>query len=250
MELIKTILVDDEPGNIITLQELLKNYCSYISVVGIAENIDAAAALIQSERPDLVMLDIEMPYGNGFDLLEQLSPANFEVVFVTAFDNYAVRAFKYAAIDYILKPVNIQELQEAVDKVRMRLTEKQVNNKIELLLSTIKSGQGDIKKIAFPTGDGLVFEAVDNILFIEASGSYTTVHLTGGHKYLVTKKISDIEQVLPAIIFFRVHNSFIINTHKIRKYQKGRGGFVVMENGASIEVSTRKRDEFLERFQL
>jgi two-component system, LytTR family, response regulator len=250
MELIKTILVDDEPGNIITLQELLKNYCPDIVVAGIAENIETAATLIQNEQPDLVMLDIEMPYGNGFDLLEQLSPANFEVIFVTAFDNYAIRAFKYAAIDYILKPVNIGELQEAVEKVQKRLSEKQVNSKIELLLSTIKSGQGEVKKIAFPSGDGLVFEAIENILFIEANGSYTTVHLTSGHKYLVTKKISDIEQVLPSSIFFRVHNSFIINTHKIRKYQKGRGGFVVMENGASIEVSIRKRDEFLERFQL
>lgn len=250
MECIKTILVDDEPGNIITLGELLKSYCPQITIVGVAENIERATSLIQTAQPDLVMLDIEMPYGNGFDLLERVSPANFEVIFVTAFDNYAIRAFKYAAIDYILKPVSIQELQEAIDKVRLRLNEKQVNSKINLLLSTLKSGQGDIKKIAFPTGDGLVFEAVDNILFIEASGSYTTIHLTGGHKYLVAKKISDIEQVLPVSLFFRVHNSFIINIQKIKKYHKGRGGYVVMENGASIEVATRKRDEFLDRFQL
>jgi two-component system, LytTR family, response regulator len=161
-----------------------------------------------------------------------------------------VRAFKYAAIDYILKPVNIGELQEAVDKVQKRLNEKQVNGKIELLLSTIKSGQGEVKKIAFPTAEGLVFEAIEHILFIEASGNYTTVHLAGARKYLVAKKIGDIEQVLPPAIFFRVHNSYIINTHKVRKYQRGRGGFVVMENGTSIEVSIRKRDEFLERFQL
>lgn len=243
-------MVDDEPGNLITLRELLKTYCPFTQVVGEAEDILQAEQLIKKEQPALVMLDIEMPYGNGFDLLEKLRPANFEVIFVTAFDNYAIRAFKYAAIDYILKPVNITELQEATDKVRRRLHEKGVNAKIELLLSTIKPSSAELSKIAFPTADGLLFETLDNIIFIEANGSYSTIHLRGGQRYLVVKTVGEIEQVLPPTGFCRVHNSFIVNLSNIRKYQKGRGGFVVMEDGTSIEVAARKKDEFLARFKL
>jgi two-component system, LytTR family, response regulator len=250
MDTIKTILVDDEPGNIITLRELLKTYCPFIAVAGVAEDILQAEQLIKKEQPALVMLDIEMPYGNGFDLLEKLRPATFEVIFVTAFDNYAIRAFKYAAVDYILKPVNITELQEAVEKVRRRLSEKGVNAKIELLLSTLKPAQADLNKIAFPTADGLQFEHHENIVFIEANGSYATIHLVGGHRYLVSKNVGEIEQVLPTVDFCRVHNSFIINIRHIRKYHKGRGGYVVMEDGTSIEVAARKKDEFLSRFKL
>lgn len=250
METVKTILVDDEPGNIITLRELLKNYCPFIEVMGIAEDIVQAEQLIQKVQPELVMLDIEMPYGNGFDLLEKVRPANFEVIFVTAFDNYAIRAFKYAAVDYILKPVNIAELQDAVEKVRKRITEKSVNTKIELLLSTIKPTQADANKIAFPTADGLQFETIENILFIEASGNYSNVHIKGRKKYLVGKSVGDIEQILPPADFCRVHNSYIINIRSVSKYHRGRGGFVTMEDGTKIEVAVRKKDEFLARFQL
>jgi two-component system, LytTR family, response regulator len=249
MNSIKTILVDDEPGNIITLQELLKKFCPFINITGTAENIEQAEELIKKQQPDLVFLDIEMPYGNAFDLLEKLRPAAFEVVFVTAFDDYAIKAFKYAALDYILKPVNIPDLREAAAKVLKRINEKGINSKIELLLSNIKSGQYETDRIALPTIDGLQFEALSDIIFLQSNTSYTTVHLKGGRKYIVSKILGDIEAILPPTGFCRIHNSFIINIHQVKKYHKGRGGYVVMHDGTSIEVSVRKKDDFPARFK-
>lgn len=243
------MIVDDEPGNIITLVELLKGYCPDVMVSGTAENIRSAEEMIRNEKPDLVFLDIEMPYGNGFDLLEKIRPVDFEVIFVTAFDNYAVKAFRYAAIDYILKPVNIVELQGAVDKVVKRFAEKSINNKVELLLSSLKNNQPELKRIALPTQEGLQFESYADILYLEANANYTFVHIKNGQKYLVSKTLGDFEGILPAADFCRIHNSFIININYIRQYYKGRGGYVVMENGTNIEVSVRKKESFLSKFK-
>jgi len=249
MENIRSILVDDEPGNIITLAELLKKYCPGIEVIGNAENIKQAEQLIKKESPDLVFLDIEMPYGNAFDLLEKLRPVEFQVIFVTAFDNYAITAFKYAAVDYILKPVNIEELQAATAKAMKRLYDKGVNSKIEVLLANLAHQNSSTAKIALPTPDGLQFQAQDEIIFFEASSNYTYVHLKDGSKYIVSKTLGDIENMLPAADFCRIHHSFIINMKYIKKYFKGRGGYVVMDDGTSIEVSVRKKDAFLLRFK-
>ena len=248
MNIISSIIIDDEPGNIVTLQELLKGYCPEVKIVGTALNPVIGQELIAKERPDLVFLDIEMPYGNAFSMLDKLSPVNFEVIFITAFNDYAVKAFKYAALDYILKPVNINELKDAVEKATKRINEKQLNTRVDLLLKNIKPENGQSQKIGLPTVDGFRFENIQNILFLEAQGAYTNVYIKGNEKEVVSKNLNYFDDILPPATFCRVHHSYVININFVKKYFKGRGGYVEMENGSIIEISIRKKDDFLNKF--
>ena len=247
---IESIIIDDEPGNIITLTELLKTYCPEISIQGTAPDILKGYELIKHKAPDLVFLDIEMPYGNAFELLDRLNPVNFEVIFITAFNDYAIKAFKYAALDYILKPVNIGELKEAVKKTIKRLEEKTVNTRIASLLSNIKLENNAIKRIGLPSSEGFHFEEVKKITHLEAAGSYTFLYLIGQKKELVSKNLKEFEDILPESIFCRVHHSHIININFVKKYYKGRGGYVEMEDGTTIEISARKKNDFLGKFKI
>ena len=249
MKKIKAIIVDDEQGNIITLTEMLSSYCPDVSLVGIANNITDGERLIYAEKPDLVFLDIEMPFGNGFELLNRLMPITFEVVFITAFNNYAIKAFKYSVIDYLLKPVNIDELKSAVLKVRSKMESTNVTLRIDSLLSNLKTEKTGQKKIGITTDDGIIFEEIDNIMYLEAEGSYTTIFVKGGKIETTTRSLKDFEDMLPENIFFRVHNSSIININYIKKYYKGRGGYVEMDDNKKIEVSQRKKEEFLAKIK-
>jgi len=227
---------------------LLNLYCPEVTVQATAPDIIKGAEIINRVKPELVFLDIEMPYGNGFDLLDQLSPVTFEVVFITAFNDYAIKAFKYAALDYILKPVSITELKEAVVKVSKKLEEKKVNTRVASLLSNLKSGNGNTQKIGLPVEEGLYFEEVANIMYMEASGSYTAVYIKDKKKQLVSKNLKEFEDVLSDTVFCRVHHSYIININFIKKYYKGRGGYVEMEDGTNIAIAVRKKESFLEKF--
>lgn len=248
MEIIKSIIIDDEPGNIITLSELLKAYCPEVIVAATAPDPLQGKEIIELHKPQLVFLDIEMPYGNAFDLLDMMKPVTFEVIFITAFNQYAIQAFKYAAIDYILKPVNISDLQNAVQKVSNRLMERNVNARILNLLNNIKPENAGLQKIALPTAEGLSFEDISHISHFEAAGSYTKVYLSDSRKNLVTKTLKEFEDILPDSVFYRIHHSFIVNMNFITKYYKGRGGYIEMKDGTTIEVATRKKNGFLERF--
>jgi two-component system, LytTR family, response regulator len=245
---IGSIIVDDEPGNIITLQELLKAYCPGVLVEGTAQDPIQGYNLIQEVKPELVFLDIEMPYGNAFDLLDKLLPISFEVIFITAFNDYAIKAFKYAALDYLLKPVNIEELKAAVNRAEERLRHKNVNGRINLLLDNMRSESTGLQKIGLPTTEGLLFEDIDTITHLEADGSYTKVFINGGKPLLVSKNLKEYEDILPPALFCRVHHSHIVNLRYVKKYYKGRGGYIELQDGTSIEVSARKKDEFFDRF--
>jgi two-component system, LytTR family, response regulator len=249
MSEIKAVIIDDEPGNIITLSEMLKAYCPGVVIEGSAVDPIQGEELIQDVNPDLVFLDIEMPYGNAFDLLDRLSPVWFEVIFITAFNDYALKAIKYAALDYILKPVNIDELKLSVSKATKRLEERNINTRISSLVNNFR---GEIKgsgKIGLPVLDGFHFEDIDNIMYIAAEGSYTMVYIKGKKKQLVSKSLKEFEEILPGGTFCRIHHSFIININFVKKYTKGRGGHVEMEDGTPIEVSIRKKNDFFERFR-
>jgi two-component system, LytTR family, response regulator len=248
MEKVQSVIIDDEPGNIVTLTELLREYCPEIEVCGTAPDPVAGEKLIRQAQPQLVFLDIEMPYGNAFDLLDALSPVNFEVIFITAFDNYAVKAFRYSALDYILKPVNIYDLKSAVQKITAGIMERRVNLRVSNLLSNMKPGTESVKKIALPASDGLYFEDLDNISHFTAEGNYTRVFIRGQKRQLVTKSLKDYEDILPDSLFCRIHHSFIININYVKKYHRGRGGYIEMQDGTTIEVSARKKAAFLERF--
>lgn len=249
MKKIKTIIIDDEQGNIITLTEMLNSYCPDVQIVGIANNITDGERLIYSEDPELVFLDIEMPFGNGFELLNKLLPIKFEVIFITAFNSYAIKAFKYSVVDYLLKPVNIEELKAAVLKVRNKLDNTNVTLRIDSLLSNLKIEKSGQKKIGISTEDGIIFEEIDNIMYLEAEGFYTVIYMKAGKSVTTSRTLKDFEDMLPENIFFRVHNSSIVNINYIKKYYKGRGGYVEMEDNKKIEVSQRKKDEFLTKIK-
>ncbi|HEY4064274.1 MAG TPA: LytTR family DNA-binding domain-containing protein [Puia sp.] len=245
--MIRTVLIDDEIDSICVLEKLLEASCPQVEIIGKADGVETGLHVIQATRPDLVVLDIEMTQGNAFDLLNALQPVNFQVIFVTAFDNYAIRAFKYSAADYLLKPVDIDELSDAVKRVSGRMGEKSVMDQMKMLLENVGSFHLSQQKIAIPTLTGLVFIAIRDIIRFEANGNYTYIHLSNGEELIATRNIKDYEDLLPETIFCRVHNSHIINLHRIQQYHKGRGGNVIMEGGSSIEVASRRREEFLRR---
>lgn len=245
--MIKTVLVDDETDSIKVLQRLLSAYCPEVVVVGNADGVETGLHVIQTAKPDLVILDIEMTHGNAFDLLNQLQPIEFQVIFVTAFDNYAIRAFKYSAVDYLLKPVDIDDLRGAVERATRKVQGRSFIDQMETLLYNVETFQLTQQKMAVPTLTGLVFIPIKDIIRFEAKGSYTSIFLTNTEEIVATRNIKEYEDLLPDAIFCRVHNSHIINLHKIQKYHKGRGGYIIMEDGSNIEVASRRREEFLRR---
>lgn len=248
--MLNCIIVDDEPGNTRVLRKMLGEFCPDTQVMGEATNAAEAEKIIRERSPDLVFLDIEMPYGNAFDLLERLMPVKFEVIFVTAFNEYSLKAFKYNALDYLLKPVNIPELQTAVIKASERLRLLDSNRQLTNLLANLKQPDTRLHKLAIPTMGGLLFIPIDTITRCEASGGYTSIYLKNGEKVFSSKNIKEYEELLPASTFLRVHNSHIVNLLCVRKYHKGRGGTIEMEDHSMIEVAIRRRNEFFSRFGL
>lgn len=245
--MIKAVLVDDEIDSLRVLERLLETYCPQVSVVGKADGVESAVQVIRTTTPDLVFLDIEMTQGNAFDLLSRLRPVNFRVIFVTAFGEYAIRAFKYSALDYLLKPVDIDDLCNAVERAAETLQEKNILDQMKIFQENISNFQLYQQKLAVPIATGLMFVVIKDIIRFEAKGSYTAIHLQGKEQILTTRNIKEYETMVPESIFFRIHNSHIINLHQIRKYHKGRGGSVVMEDGTSIDVASRRREEFIRR---
>ena len=245
--MIRAVIVDDEIDSIKVLQRLLNAYCPEVNIVGKADGVETALHTIQTCKPDLVFLDIEMTHGNAFDLLNQLQPIAFQIIFITAFDNYAIRAFKFSAVDYLLKPVDIDDLRGALDRVAQRVQGKSFLSQMETLLYNVETFQLTQQKMAVPTLTGLVFIPIKDIMRFEAKGSYTSIYLTNGEEVVATRNIKEYEDLLPEAIFCRIHNSHIINLHKIQKYHKGRGGYVIMDDGSNIEVASRRREEFLRR---
>jgi two-component system, LytTR family, response regulator len=245
--MIRTVLVDDELDSIRVLQKLLEQYCPQVEVVGTAEGVETALAVIQTTQPDLLFLDIEMTQGNAFDLLHQLWPLTFPVIFVTAFDDYAIRAFKYSAVDYLLKPVDIDELVTAVRRLVEKSHQRNIVEQMQVFLGSMGTFGLVQQKMAVPTVEGLIFINLREVVRLEAKSNYTQINLENGDTVMATRTIKDYEDILPEALFCRVHNSHIINLQKIEKYHKGRGGYVVLEDGTAIEVATRRRQEFMRR---
>ena len=244
----KTVIIDDEPNSVDSLKQLLEQYCPEVTVLGTADNANTGRSIITSLQPDLVFLDIEMPYGNAFEMLNSLGAAHFEIIFITAFNNYAIDAFRYSAMDYILKPVNIDELQHAVKKAAQQIELKTMSSRIDTLLHNLKTTQPAARRLALPTTQGFIFVNTEDILRLEASGNYTFLYLKTNEKMVVSRTLKEFEEMLDRRQFTRVHHSHIINHHYIKKYYRGRGGFVEMEDNTTIEVSIRKKDEFLSKF--
>jgi two-component system LytT family response regulator len=246
--MIRTVIVEDEPKNLSILKIQLKEFCSAVEVVGTATNIIEAREVISSTQPDLVLLDIVLPYGNAFDLLAEIMPINFKIIFLTAHDEHAIKAIKFSTIDYLLKPIDIDELIQAIKKVKETLALDNVNTKLTNLLSHLKEEKATPQKIAVPTVDGLYFIQIDDIIRCEANGTYTMIYQNKNQKLLASKNIKEFEEILPSSKFIRIHNAHLINLNKLVKYNKGRGGIVLMEDGSEIEVASRRKADFLNKF--
>lgn len=243
-EIVKCIIVDDELRARNGLKKLIENYCTDIEVVEMADSVAAARKAIEEHKPDLVFLDIDMPGGDGFDLLEQMDDIPFEVIFATAYDQFALKAIKFSALDYLLKPIDLEELITAVNKIHQKRGTKPDKQRYQSLKANIS--QKNLERIALPSSDGLVFVNIKDIVRLQSDGSYTVFHTTGTDKnILVTKSLGEYEEILEENGFFRTHHSHIININRVQKYVRGRGGYVVMDDGSSVDVSARRKDEFM-----
>lgn len=246
--MIHYVLVDDEPKNTRILKKMLEEFCPDTCCAGYAASAEEGEDLIRKVMPDLVFLDIQLSKEDAFDLLERLLPVKFEIIFVTAFNEYAVRAFRYSALDYLLKPVNIHELKAAVQRAAEKLQQRDLNGRLRQLLANMRGPDPAQHKLALPNPECLTFISVEDIVRCEASGGYTYFYMCNGEKLLSTRTIKEYEELLPADMFLRIHNSHIVNLLHVKKYYRGRGGYIEMDGQTTIEVSTRRRNEFLSRF--
>jgi two-component system, LytTR family, response regulator len=242
--MITAVIIDDEQKNISMLISLLQDYCPQVCLLGSARSAAEGKQLIEDLKPQLVLLDVEMPYGSGFDLLQSIPGLQTEVIFITAYDQYALNAFRYAALDYLLKPVNIEQLCEAVQRAGQKIKEKNTMRNYELLLHNLD--EKDISKQSIALNDKGQQHLVQlaDIIYIIADGSYTHIH-TRKRSFVSTKNLKDFEQMLPAGIFCRIHHGHIVNKRQIDKIQKGRGGAVLMKDGRKLEIAVRRKEEFL-----
>lgn len=241
--MLKTIIVDDEQMAIQSLQLILKEFCPDVEVSGTARSPLEAIKLINQSHPDLVFLDIEMPNGTGFDVLEAVPERNFDVVFVTAYNHYALKAIKFSAADYILKPVDIEEIIKTVDKIKQRRSQKgSVPADLSTLLLNMK--QVSPSKIAVPSSNGTEFISVDEILYLTAERSYCEIFMTNKKTMVVSKSLSELEILLPSEKFYRLHKSHTINLDFVKKHLKTDGGIVELTDGTKLYIARNKKDEF------
>ena len=249
MKKISAILVDDELDSREILRNYLGKYCPEVNILTDCANIQEAEKAIEENDPQLVFLDIEMPYGNAFDLLEQLETIDFEIIFITAFDQYAVQAFNLSAVHYLLKPLDIEELINAVDKAKSRIEKSQKINQSKILLENMAALNTQQQKVVLPLLDGFEVVKLSEILYCEAEGNFTCFYFKNGKKSLICRKLKFFENALTHHRFCRVHRSYLINLEYVKRYLKGKGGAVVLENGVEIPVAVARKSVFLEQFK-
>jgi two-component system LytT family response regulator len=245
---LKAILIDDEPYSCEVLAAMLEADCPQVQIAAICKNGEEGLVAIGKHSPDVVFLDVEMPKLNGFEMLEQLGQIDFHIIFTTSYDQYALKAIRFSALDYLLKPVDREELKKAVKKVEQR-QHLPLPVQLELLMQKIKQPACRVSKIALPTMEGLQLIPIDSIVSCESDNNYTHLVLKNSKKLLVTRSLKEIEEALEQHSFLRVHRSFLINLNEIEKYVKGEGGYVVMSNGSSIDVSKARKELLMQKLQ-
>lgn len=246
----KAIIVDDEQDGIRTLEKMLQLHCPQVKVLGAASNAQEAKKLISELQPNVVFLDIQMPGKSGLELLKEIPEINFEVIFVTAHNEYMLQALQYSAADYLLKPVDEDRLVEAVHRVEQRMKDERIDERTQTLLHNLgKAGLPSEMKLCLPTLKGFIIRKLDEIIYCEAERSYTIFHIVGSKPVIVSKPLIEYESLLDDTSFLRIHKSFLVNLHHVKEYQRGEGGVVIMSNNAEIEISRRKKDQFLLRIK-
>jgi two-component system LytT family response regulator len=241
MSTLKAILIDDEKNNLINLEQLLKAYCPMVEVVATAMNAAEGKSLLLQHHPDLVFLDIQMPEKNGFELLRELHQYDFEVIFVTAFDQYAIQAVRFAAVDYLLKPLNIEELQAAVARALANSRDKKKNLQLENLIQLLQEKKEE-HRIALTTMKETRFIRTSEILRCESSNNYTIFFLASGEKLTASRPIFEYEELLKEYGFIRCHQSHLVNRKYVKSWVKEDGGYLLLDNGHQVPVSRNKKE--------
>ncbi|OYZ49768.1 MAG: DNA-binding response regulator [Bacteroidetes bacterium 24-39-8] len=244
--MLKAVIIDDEPDCVKLLSLQLKMYCPKVQVVAECTSSETGLIKISELQPDIVFLDIEMPVMNGFQLLEKIGFINFSLVFVTAYDQFAVKAFRFNALDYLLKPIDGKDLKVAVEKA---LQQKPNQEQLKLMKQQLTVGEKHYPdKIALPFQNGVIFTEIKNILYCESENNYTRFHVFEGRNYLVSKTLGDIQEVLEERNFLRVHRQYLVNLDHIIKYVRGEGNYLILTNEINIPVARNKKEKLIERF--
>ncbi len=244
--ILKAVIIEDEKHSRETLKSMLEEFCKDVEVIAMAGTVDEAVKVLSIYSPDIVFLDIELQSGVGFDVLNQIKDPNFEVIFTTAFEKYAIKAIKFSSLDYLLKPIDLDELQQAVEKARTRMDTNVYREQLDTLMQSISRGKIRPEKICLATTVGMEFIAIDDIIACKADGSYTSFMLEDNNTLLVSKHLKEYENLLAEHQFMRVHNSYLINLKKVKKYIKSDGGHLIMENDLEVNISPRKKDDLIE----
>ena len=237
-------MIDDEWNSLQNLQQKIKEFCPDVEVVAATQNPVEAIALIKHHHPDVIFLDIEMPKMSCFRMLEQMGTMESEIIFTTAYNQYAIDAIRMSAFDYLTKPIAIADLQKALERLTLQ-KEHFTKERVDILKHSLSDSKSQEDKITLSTYEGIEFIPVKNILRIESSSNYSKIFFTDGKQKTVTRLLKDFETMLLPYRFYRIHNSHLINLNYIQKYIRGEGGQVIMQNGDSIDVSRRKKEEFL-----
>ncbi len=246
LQKIRAVIVEDESAAREVLRNYVLKYCPQIEVIGEAQNIKEAVPLLHETAPQLVFLDVEMPFGNAFDVLEACKDLQFETIFVTAFSEYSLKALNQSAAYYLLKPISIEELILAVNKVQHQLQNQEILNRNKIILDNFREPKPEKQQVILPTLEGFEVVKMEDIIRLRGNGNFTDLYLTNGTKKMVCRFLKHFSEILP-LPFLRVHKSHIINLHAVKSYNKG--GFLTLQDGAEIEVSPTYKEEFLKHFR-
>lgn len=243
--MINTILIDDEKNALEMLEWQLQNYCPQVQIAALCRNADEGIAAIEKHHPQLVFLDIEMPRKNGFEVVKHFTEPTFHVIFTTAYDQFAIKAFKFSALDYLLKPIDADDLVAAVERYQKREQQHEFSQRLQQFLQQYKQPELTTGKIPFATQEGIVFVKPDTIVRAESSSNYTTLYFLDGTKLLLSKTLKEVEEALQPYHFYRVHHSHLINPQQLQRYSKTEGGYIQMSDGSEVPVSRQRKEEVL-----
>ncbi|BDS15006.1 LytR/AlgR family response regulator transcription factor [Aureispira anguillae] len=240
------LIVDDEQMARETISQIIQLYCPQIKTIAEAHSVDTAIAQIKKRKPDLLFLDIRLEGGNGFDVLKRAAMDDLNVIFITAYDEYAIKAFKVSAIDYLLKPIDPDDFITAVEKAHQKVTKESMNSRIDLFLQNMAQQNVDIKKITLNTAENFHVVNIEDIIYCEAYKNYTTFHLKEGKQITISKNLREYEELLPRSNFMRAHQSYLVNFNHVIRYEKGDKNHLITTEHHQIPVATRKKEQVIQ----
>ncbi len=246
--MLKIILIEDEVKTLQNIRFVIEKYCDDVEVIGTSNSVKSALELFENTSPDLVLSDINLPDGTSFDILEQLSEIDFKIIFITAFEEYAIKAIKFSALDYLVKPIDPKELIATIEKAKIHLENENENLKLKALLANVRDFSDSLKKIVLKTSNSIYVIDVQDIIRCESDSSYTKFFLKDSRKIMVSKVLKEYTELLKDSGFIRVHKSHLINLNYIDRFNKADGGYLIMKDTSSVPVSQRKRDTILNFF--